>query len=90
MNNKNIGCHVSDSGEESNFQFPTSNFQQFVTHEEIHARACEEEVEGNEEFHCDVREIGEQKEQKEIRRIEESVLVVGDEGSAGVESGVPQ
>ena len=62
MDDEDVGYHVGESGEKSNFQLPISNFQNLVTHEEIHARACEEEMEGDEEFHCDVWEIGEQKE----------------------------
>jgi len=61
-----------------------------MTHEEVHARAGEEEVEGDEGFHCRVRQIGEKEEEKQVGRVEESGLVVGGEGRTGVKGGIPE
>ena len=80
VNDEDVGCHVGEGGEKTKLQIPNSKIFGLVFHEEIHSRASQKQMEGNEEFHCDVGEIGEQKEQKEIRRIEKSVLVIGDEG----------
>jgi len=56
----------------------------------VHEDASQEEMEDGQQFHGGVGHIGEEEEKEEVDRIEEARLVVGGEGSAAVEIGIPQ
>ena len=92
VGDEDIGGHEGEGGEKPKFQTPNFKFQipKLETDEKIHARSGEAEVEGDEAFEGLIGKIGEQAEEQEVGRVEEAGLVVGGEGGARIEGGVPE